>query len=39
MALLFPPYGVFLHLGIVGIKHIFFTVIDTILPFPGVMYA
>jgi uncharacterized membrane protein YqaE (UPF0057 family) len=40
IALLFPPYGVFLHLGVVGLKHIFFTTLLTLLfYFPGVMYA
>lgn len=40
ITLLFPPYGIFLHLGAVGFKHILICCILTLLfYFPGLMYA
>lgn len=40
ITLLFPPYGLFLHLGAVGFKHIIICCVLTLLfYFPGLMYA
>jgi uncharacterized membrane protein YqaE (UPF0057 family) len=40
VTLLFPPYGIFLHLGGAGLKHILICCVLTLLfYFPGLMYA